>query len=87
MQELADNRFNEFEERRKILMDDINYLKKQSISTSENKLDIKQAKKEFDDLNKLILDNKVYGENLRNDLLTLENYCERYLPLSMGKVV
>ena len=85
--ELADNRFNEFEERRKVLMDDIDYLKKQAILTNDNKLDVKDAENRFTYFQSQINSNRVYGENVRNDLLTLENYCERYLPLNTGKVV
>lgn len=53
----------------------------------QQKIDDTAAQAEFKDIRGLIKANTVYQENVRNDLLTLENYVERYLPLTTIKII
>lgn len=53
----------------------------------QNKLDEKTAVESFTEVKTSIRENRVYAEEIRNDLSTLENYVERYLPLSTLKVL
>ena len=57
----------------------------QSLSTL--KLDENKAADVFQEIRNLVSDNTTDQMHLRNDLLTLENYTERYMPLATTKLI
>ena len=85
--ELAEERFIEFDARRVELLADLVEVKRQSVLIEQQKIDESRAAEEFKDIRGMIKANTVFQENVRNDLLTLENYVERYLPLTTIKII
>ena len=68
-------------------MNDNFFLKGQVLEIHQKKLDEFRAVELIEQIKRHVDDNQKYGENVRNDLLTLENYVERYLPLSTIKTI
>lgn len=69
------------------LLNEISSLKDKVSIMESQKMDDKRATKLFKEVKDSIKKSQYTGENLRNDLMTLENYVERYLPMNMSKII
>ena len=76
--ELIEAGFKSFEANRAEITTDLVYLKKRVLELAENKFDETAAVQHFSEVHKDIKANRVFADTIRNDLLTLENYVERY---------
>ena len=85
--EVQENRFDEFDARRSEIINTLNNLKGEVQSLSTLKLDESKAADVFQEIRNLVSDNTTDQMHLRNDLLTLENYTERYMPLATTKLI
>lgn len=77
----------EFVEVRQKLNLDIKALQKKTIGHDLDKLDTSKAAQVFQQIRDLNEKNKMSSEDVKNNLITLENYCERYQPLHMCKIL
>ena len=62
-------------------------MEKKLITFETEKMDVSTANKNFIDLKTMIKKRSDFAENVKNDVLTLENYVERYQPLNTLKVI
>ena len=85
--EVIDAEFQGFEMRRAKIIEHLNDVDNRLIHVEQNKLDEDSAVHSFQEVKNSIRGDKNFAEEIRNDLSTLENYVERYLPLSTLKVL
>ena len=71
----------DFESNRDKLNQSMVTMEKKLIEFETEKMDVSTANKNFIDLKRMIKKRSDFAENVKNDLLTLENYVERYMPL------
>ena len=71
----------DFESNRDKLNQSMVTMEKKLIEFETEKMDVSTANKNFIDLKIMIKKRSDFAENVKNDLLTLENYVERYMPL------
>lgn len=77
----------DFEQNRDKLNQSMVDMEKKLIEFETEKMDVSTANKNFIDLKRMIKKRSDFAENVKNDVLTLENYVERYMPLSTLKVI
>ena len=85
--ELVDSEFKGFEKRREEIIAHMTELDAKVINVQQEKLNEKSAVQSFQEVKNRIREDRTFTEGVRNDLSTLENYVERYLPLSTLKVL
>ena len=71
----------DFESNRDKLNQSMVTMEKKLIEFETEKMDVSTANKNFIDLKRMIKKRSDFAENVKNDVLTLENYVERYMPL------
>ena len=85
--ELMSSDFNNFEQKRGILVEKVTDLVKTTTKLGDTKLDESSAIDSFQEVKNEIKKTNIVSQGIRDDLLTLENYVERYLPLQMLKII
>ena len=86
-QEILDNTNIEFENRRLELNGEIFEVLKRTVKLEQDKISEKSCQQLIDDVKDSIVNEEKSNEKMRNDLCTLENYVERYVPLDTMKVI
>ena len=85
--ELMEKTYVDFEKKRDTMVTNITDLTKRCILLKERKLDESSAIDSFQEVKDAIQSNLVLTEKNIDNITTLENYVERYLPLSTIKVL
>ena len=57
------------------------------IELDDEKLDVEVANANFLELKNIVSQRSEFAEKVKNDVLTLENYVDRYQPLNTLKVI
>ena len=85
--EILTERGDEFEQKRIELTSDVVKLKRDVVMLIDKKLDESKAVDSFQKVHNKIFACENVSQKIRDDLSTLENYAERYVPLNTLKIV
>ena len=85
--EIINSGHKDFEMQRDGLISSMTDLEKRSISLEINKVDKEDVDKSFKDVKHIINKKGAAFDQIKNDVLALENYIERYQPLNTLKVI
>ena len=85
--DILTERGDEFEKKRVELTADVVQLKRDVVMLTDKKLDERKAVDSFQKVHNKIFTCENVAQKIRDDLSTLENFAERYLPLNTLKIV
>ena len=87
LMEILKERGDAFEEKRIEMNNDIVTLKRDVVKLTDKKLDESKAVDSFQKVHNKIFACENVSQKIRDDLSTLENFAERYIPLNTLKIV
>lgn len=85
--EVIQDSFVSFKKNRDDMITDVVNIKEKLIQLDDHKVNEKDAAVQFQKMVDQMKSNKEFSDLIRNDLLTLENYVERYYPIKMIKTI